>query len=251
MRKRSVHGLLALMVGRRVSRRASGPGLELRRLRELRGLSMRELARRANLSHVAVSNLEGGAADPEPDTLMKLEDVLDLRGELFKAFKKHRDEALQQHRDRQIVALHDSLTTHCGHLKKTAASWGIAPLRLFGLIQQHQISILGYSPIARDIFLHYAPLVRAWLESNGSAIELNVVFLRALRGQGQVQRKNPARRNIAASINDSIPQQQEMWVASGEERKTFFPVLAEVTGLNAALRAEGSSDEPRPRLPHG
>jgi transcriptional regulator with XRE-family HTH domain len=50
----------------------------LRRLRGLRDMSQRELARRANISPDTVSQLERGAAQPTLDTLLRLQTALGL-----------------------------------------------------------------------------------------------------------------------------------------------------------------------------
>jgi len=53
----------------------------LRRLRELRALSQRELAARANLSVTTVNQIEGGQRKPMPRTVRKLAQALEVSPE--------------------------------------------------------------------------------------------------------------------------------------------------------------------------
>jgi transcriptional regulator with XRE-family HTH domain len=58
--------------------------LRIRRLRERKGVSLRELARRAGVGAATLSRIESGEANPRLSTLLLLAEVLGVFvGELF------------------------------------------------------------------------------------------------------------------------------------------------------------------------
>jgi transcriptional regulator with XRE-family HTH domain len=58
--------------------------LRIRQLRERKGVSLRELARRSGLGVATLSRIESGAANPRLSTLLQLADVLGVFvGQLF------------------------------------------------------------------------------------------------------------------------------------------------------------------------
>lgn len=64
--------------------RASAPGL-IRRAREVKGLTQRELGERVGLSQSAVCRLESGGLAPPPDLLARITQVLDLPADAVSA----------------------------------------------------------------------------------------------------------------------------------------------------------------------
>lgn len=59
-------------------------GVEVRSLRARRGMSQHELAKRAGISRVSVSEIENGKRDPGSSTVAKLADALGVpAGALF------------------------------------------------------------------------------------------------------------------------------------------------------------------------
>lgn len=59
-------------------------GVEVRSLRARRGMSQEELAKRAGISRVSVSEIENGKRDPGSSTVAKLADALGVpAGALF------------------------------------------------------------------------------------------------------------------------------------------------------------------------
>lgn len=52
--------------------------LRIRQLRERKGVSLRELARRAGLGVATLSRIESGEANPRLSTLVQLTDVLEV-----------------------------------------------------------------------------------------------------------------------------------------------------------------------------
>jgi transcriptional regulator with XRE-family HTH domain len=58
--------------------------LRIRKLRERKGVSLRELARRSGLGVATLSRIESGKANPRLNTLLQLADVLGVFvGDLF------------------------------------------------------------------------------------------------------------------------------------------------------------------------
>jgi ribosome-binding protein aMBF1 (putative translation factor) len=62
-------------------------GEQVRRLREARGMSQQELARRAGTSQPAIARLEAGGVDPRLETLHRLGRALDA--DLVLRFQPH------------------------------------------------------------------------------------------------------------------------------------------------------------------
>jgi len=61
--------------------------LRIRQLRKRKGVSLRELARRAGVGVATLSRIESGAANPRLSTLLRLAEVLDVF--VGKLFEKH------------------------------------------------------------------------------------------------------------------------------------------------------------------
>ena len=60
------------------------PMLRIRQLRERKGVSLRELARRADVGVATLSRIESGEANPRLSTLLQLADALGVFvGQLF------------------------------------------------------------------------------------------------------------------------------------------------------------------------
>ncbi len=58
-------------------------GKKLKRLREAKGLSTRQFAYEADISHSSVGRLEAGLSNPSYTTLIKLADALKVQPEIF------------------------------------------------------------------------------------------------------------------------------------------------------------------------
>jgi len=65
--------------------------LRIRQLRERKGVSLRELARRSGLGVATLSRIESGEANPRLSTLLQLADVLGVFvGQLFEKPSKQK-----------------------------------------------------------------------------------------------------------------------------------------------------------------
>jgi len=65
--------------------------LRVRQLRERKGVSLRELARRADLGVATLSRIESGEANPRLSTLLQLAEVLGVFvGDLFEKYSKQK-----------------------------------------------------------------------------------------------------------------------------------------------------------------
>ncbi len=67
-------------------------GEKLRKVRERKGLTLKEVARKANVSESLISQIERDKISPAIDTLLKISDVLDIDIDyIFSDFKKERN----------------------------------------------------------------------------------------------------------------------------------------------------------------
>ncbi len=70
-------------------------GEKIRKVRERKGLTLREVARKANVSESLISQIERDRISPAIDTLLKIVDVLDVDIDyIFSDFKKERNVVL-------------------------------------------------------------------------------------------------------------------------------------------------------------
>jgi quercetin dioxygenase-like cupin family protein len=83
----------------------------LKSLRELRGLSLRELARRTSLSASFLSQLERGTASPTLETMRRLADGLGV--ELPSLFSE------DEHKSPRVVSIDERPTIHLGGASRT------------------------------------------------------------------------------------------------------------------------------------
>lgn len=79
-------------------------GEKLRQVRERRGLTMKEVAQRAELSESLISQIERNRVSPALDTLLTLVDVLDVDLEyLFADFRREREVRVVRREGRRIM----------------------------------------------------------------------------------------------------------------------------------------------------
>ena len=96
-------------------------GARLRALREERGFSQRELARRSDLTHTTISAIEGGRIDPSLGTLKKILSACEVRmGDFFQ-----RENGLKTVLQRDQIATISSGGVHMRyvHLARQTDCW--------------------------------------------------------------------------------------------------------------------------------
>jgi transcriptional regulator with XRE-family HTH domain len=87
-------------------------GEKLRLVRERKGLTLKEVARRVNVSESLISQIERNRVSPSIDTLMSIADTLEIDLEyLFQDYKKDKDVSIVRADERRQVVQND-VTIH-------------------------------------------------------------------------------------------------------------------------------------------
>jgi transcriptional regulator with XRE-family HTH domain len=101
------------------------PGEELRRLRQVRGLTLRELAKRVAFDHSYLAAVERGDRPGSPLLVASVDDALDARGRLIALFAVART-------IRHTVISDDDVLRQSGNLAELMRQAGVVELPDYG-----------------------------------------------------------------------------------------------------------------------
>jgi len=232
----------------------------LRALRAREKLSLRDLAKRVNLSPIFISQMERGEERPSAISVAALESA--LHADPYELAQHLTSESVRR---AQLVAIHDALVKAEGNLRKAAKALGVGTRDLLKLMERHGLSVLGYNALAQEMHRAHFDTVAKALACGVQDTTVAAYLNSAIGGEPHV-RLSPEVSELGAAENATmIRRHWAAWRSAEEEQGSFLPVLLMACGLGHLARTRftearkiedddplasnrgQSNDPPRPR----